>query len=241
MDQSHVVDLIDDLSSSVDELKSTLTSLTGQNGVSKYAETLPLLDRAKLYTTTAYAIESLIYNHLRLANEDAKDHPVMTELSRVKQYFERVMDAENPGRNARPEGVSTVDKAAARRFIQHGVSGNKRLNDDIAAKAKQKLEAMGTSQPVFAGKKRKFDDAGQHLPDAPAASSPITDFDEQENNDKEQTTFIKPATWTQPAQVEQLQSAGTVDPQPQAMQQEKKRSKNARRKERKRQRQLELQ
>lgn len=48
---------------------------------------------------------------------DAKQHPVFRELTRVKQYFEKIKALETE-----PEERSmTLDKAAAGRFIKHGL------------------------------------------------------------------------------------------------------------------------
>jgi len=163
MDQSRVLGLIDELSDKIDTLESSLEPLIEDGAVNKHAESLPLLDRAKLYATTAYTIESLLYNHLSLAGEDAKNHPVMTELNRVKQYFEKIRDAEDPNRNKRPEGEEllqdfsflpfwleyvnirltspglSLDKNAAQRFIKHALSGNEQYDIERANQKKKFL------------------------------------------------------------------------------------------------------
>ena len=59
--------------------------------------------------------------YLRLHGASAKEHPVYRELTRVKQYFEKIKALES-----RDEGrTSKLDKAAANRFIKHAlVSSN---------------------------------------------------------------------------------------------------------------------
>ena len=54
---------------------------------------------------------------LRLNGANAKEHPVFKELTRVKQYFEKIRVAENgeQGPNLR------VDKAAAGRIVKHAL------------------------------------------------------------------------------------------------------------------------
>lgn len=53
---------------------------------------------------------------------DAKSHPVFRELTRVKQYFEKIKALETEPE----ERAMTLDKEAAGRFIKHGlVSINK--------------------------------------------------------------------------------------------------------------------
>lgn len=55
--------------------------------------------------------------YLRLQGVNAKEHPVFKELTRVKQYFEKIKTVETV-----PEKRTTaVDKEAAGRFIKHGL------------------------------------------------------------------------------------------------------------------------
>ena len=62
----------------------------------------------------------LIYEaYLRLNGVDAKEHPVFRELTRVKQYFEKIKAAETGGDNKAPS--AQLDKAAAKRFIKHAL------------------------------------------------------------------------------------------------------------------------
>lgn len=55
--------------------------------------------------------------YLRLKGVDAKQHPVFRELTRVRQYFEKIKALETE-----PEQPTMkLDKAAAGRFIKHGL------------------------------------------------------------------------------------------------------------------------
>src|SRR5258708_1421137 len=55
--------------------------------------------------------------YLRLNGVKAREHPVFIELTRVKQYFDKIKVAETPV----AERNMTVDKAAAARFIKAGL------------------------------------------------------------------------------------------------------------------------
>jgi exosome complex protein LRP1 len=172
MEPSSIEPLIDDLSTSLNHVDSILARLTSPTETfTKYAQTLPLLDRAKLLTTTAYALESLLLNALKLSGTDVKQHPINTELQRLKQYFEKIKLAENPNAANRPEGKG-VDKAAAGRFVKAGLAGNERWDRERAAQiereragAAAKLKRLDDRR--FRGKKRKFDERGQYLPEEP--------------------------------------------------------------------------
>ncbi len=54
--------------------------------------------------------------YLRLNGVKAREHPVFIELTRVKQYFDKIKAAETPA-----ERNLIVDKAAAARFIKAGL------------------------------------------------------------------------------------------------------------------------
>lgn len=55
---------------------------------------------------------------LKLNDVDAREHPVFRELARVKQYFEKIKEAETSGPKQR---TMAIDKGAASRFIKHAL------------------------------------------------------------------------------------------------------------------------
>src|SRR5439155_27340179 len=58
--------------------------------------------------------------YLELNGVNPKEHPVMKELTRVKQYFGKIKEAE--AKTAGPsQQTLTLDKEAAGRFIKHAV------------------------------------------------------------------------------------------------------------------------
>ncbi|TVY28859.1 Exosome complex protein [Lachnellula hyalina] len=100
---------------------------------------LPLLDKAKLYTLVTYAIESLLFSYLRLHGIKAREHPVFTELTRVKQYFDKIKMTETPPSTTR---TVTIDKAVARRFLEPDLAASKKYALLAAElKAKEKVRA----------------------------------------------------------------------------------------------------
>ena len=125
--------LIESLDENIDDLEETLEPLL-RNALSDTAGKLPLLDKAQLYVLVTYAIESILFcmpgqvkslirdslivtAYLRLNGVNSKEHPVFRELTRVKQYFEKVKAAESVGTKQN----ATLDKAAAGRFIKHAL------------------------------------------------------------------------------------------------------------------------
>ena len=183
--------LVDTLASNIDDAEESLASLIN-TALSASTSKLPLLDKAKLYTLVTYAIESLLFSYLRLNGLDAKTHPVFAELSRVKQYFEKIKTAENSHvkRNA------TLDKAAAGRFIKQGLAGNdeydrKRAEQQEKEKngAKRKFEDM--TERV--GSHSRFEAMSRKMNDDDAESS-AKDVDMSESDSKKKVSSKKAAS-----------------------------------------------
>jgi len=64
-----------------------------------------------------YVAYDLIFIYLKTKGVDPKTHPVISELDRVRQYFEKIANAEKP-----PTRRVEVDKEAAGRFIKHAIA-----------------------------------------------------------------------------------------------------------------------
>lgn len=132
MDSSKILSLVDQLDDEIDDLEEALAPLI-KTALSETTSKLPLLDKAKLYVLVTYAIESMLFcelgmpylraqvtnqyiAYLRLNGVKAREHPVFKELTRVKQYFDKIKNTQPPAPR-----TSTLDKAAAARFINPGL------------------------------------------------------------------------------------------------------------------------
>ncbi|KAL2860221.1 Sas10/Utp3/C1D family-domain-containing protein [Aspergillus pseudodeflectus] len=123
METAALLPLLEQLDDNVDELEEVLAPIL-RSTVVETSKKLPVLDKAKFHVMITYALESLIFSYLRLHGVNAKEHPVFRELTRVKQYFEKIKTLETP-----PEQRTMVlDKQAAGRFIKHGLAGNDKLD-----------------------------------------------------------------------------------------------------------------
>ncbi|KAF8470166.1 Sas10/Utp3/C1D family-domain-containing protein [Kalaharituber pfeilii] len=127
-----LTDHVDDLTETIDPLLSTPLSAT--------ASKLPVVDQAKLYVLHVYALESLLFSYLRLNGIKAKDHPIMRELARVRQYVTKIKDAEDNAAWQNGAGLH-LDKEAAGRFIKAALAGNERI--DRLEREKEKGKAKG--------------------------------------------------------------------------------------------------
>lgn len=150
---------IEDLSGDVDDLESALQPIL-QAALSASTSKLPLLDKAKLYVLATYAIESILFSYLRLSGVDAKNHPIFQELTRVKEYFNKIKGVE-----AVASGPSAkIDAGAAGRFIKAGLSGNAKYDADRRDRqAREKAGAKRKLEEMSIGKHTRFDGVAKRI------------------------------------------------------------------------------
>jgi exosome complex protein LRP1 len=184
------------LGGSISDLEKQLQPLL-TSALSESTKKLPLLDRAKLYITVVYTIESLIFcrrtpqtrpitdhafpGYLRLHGVDVKNHAVFQELTRIKQYFAKIQKAEERGPAAAAKRQNlNLDKQAAGRIINHALAGNKKFDLELAErKAKELLIAKRKLQELEDRRRTKLLQQQQQqqstptsAPDSSAAPSP---------------------------------------------------------------------
>ncbi|KAF8079087.1 hypothetical protein FPV67DRAFT_1663741 [Lyophyllum atratum] len=104
------------LSSSFDDLEAMLEPLFAQT-LPESIVALEPIQQAKLQTVLPYLVYDLIFIYLKSRGIDPKTHPVVPELDRVKEYFNKISTAENP-----PTKRAEIDKGAAQRFIKHAIT-----------------------------------------------------------------------------------------------------------------------
>ena len=139
MDVSDITPQLEQLEEELNKAQETFGPLLGDIG--DISSKLPLLDKAKLYVLVSYTIESLLFckfcsfrpsSHsltpneaaLRLNGVETKNHAIFTELTRVKQYMEKIQKLETPA----PARENTVNTEAAARFIKSDLVSNHPAN-----------------------------------------------------------------------------------------------------------------
>ncbi|KAI1499987.1 Sas10/Utp3/C1D family-domain-containing protein [Biscogniauxia marginata] len=152
MDPANILPQLERLDDELDDLEEALQPLL--HNISDAASKLPLLDKAKLYVLATYSIESMLFSALRLNSVQAKEHPIFKELTRVRQYFEKIKNIENPP----PKPEKTLNTEAAIRFIRSDLADNKEVNTKLSEMiAKERAKAALKSAQV--GNKRKVEEA----------------------------------------------------------------------------------
>lgn len=104
------------LASSLDELETGLAALLSQS-LPELVLGLDTIQQAKLQVVVPYLVYDLVFVYLKTKGLDPKTHPVITELDRVRQYFDKIKDSEDPAKRQ-----FAIDRAAANRFIKHAIA-----------------------------------------------------------------------------------------------------------------------
>ncbi|EHA46277.1 hypothetical protein MGG_17978 [Pyricularia oryzae 70-15] len=159
--------LVEGLADTVNTLDTDLKPLI--ENFKEISSKLPVLDQAKLNVLLAYSIESIIFSALRLEGVDAKNHDVFRELTRTRQYFDKIKKAETPP-EPRPEGTG-VDTQAAIRFIKADLADekNKEMNlrlKELLAKEKAKAALKKRRAPEGAEASAETSDASVNQSDS---------------------------------------------------------------------------
>ncbi|KAI2604764.1 Sas10/Utp3/C1D family-domain-containing protein [Hypoxylon fragiforme] len=180
MDPNNISPELDHLDDELDSLEAALQPIL--HNVSDVATKLPLLDKAKLYVLMTYAIESMLFSSLRLNGVNAKEHPVFKELTRVRQYFEKIKNIENPPQ--KPE--KTLNKEAAIRFIRADLAenNNAELNTTLSEMI-AKERAKAALKAATAGGKRKAGESS--ISEEPSAGSNAKDAAAETSQKKSRT------------------------------------------------------
>lgn len=138
-DDNNVADLLEELGDNIDDLETVLKPLLNAKSLQSLNKTLAPLERAKILTWLTYAIETILFSHIRLSGaKDPKSHPIMTELKRIQQYMQKVALVENPDVGKRTN--LTLNKEAAGRFIKAGLSGNDKYDKEVAERKARERE-----------------------------------------------------------------------------------------------------
>ncbi|KAF3909657.1 hypothetical protein AA313_de0207656 [Arthrobotrys entomopaga] len=185
--ESELWPALDDFEDATDLIEGNLKPLLEQT-LPKHASMLPLLDKAKLYILTTYALESLLFSYLSTSSTDLTNHPIMKELTRVRQYFQKIRDIESKdSEKAKAETTTTaaptsqhhhldtrdslvLDKAAAGRFISAALQGNDKYDIERAENIRLQKERA----------KEKFEELGEGAKDPIGQRAADSDSDEED-------------------------------------------------------------
>lgn len=84
-----------------------------ETSVDDLKEKMNPLQSAKLDLVVAYAINSMFWMYLTTQGVNPRQHPVKSELDRIKKYMGKVKEA-----TEKKEASARIDKEAAKRFVK---------------------------------------------------------------------------------------------------------------------------
>ncbi|KXJ93772.1 Sas10/Utp3/C1D family-domain-containing protein [Microdochium bolleyi] len=185
-DVADILPQLEQLDGEIDDLEDALEPL--MSSIADVASKLPLLDKAKLYVLATYSIESMLFSALRINSVDAKEHPIFKELTRIRQYFEKIKNIENPPQ--KPD--VKLDKQAAIRFIRADLADNSEVNTQLTEMiAKEKAKAALQARQRQ-GEKRKADGqqpstevSAEEADDSKAESEPASKKSKRDKKNKD--------------------------------------------------------
>lgn len=105
------------LNASLDELEIQLEPLFTKS-LPETLVALETIQQAKLQVVLPYVLYDLVFVYLKTRGIDPRTHPVIGELDRVRQYFDKIKSAEDSEEKKR----LGIDKEAAGRFIKHAIA-----------------------------------------------------------------------------------------------------------------------
>ncbi|KAF2358751.1 Sas10/Utp3/C1D [Trinorchestia longiramus] len=118
----------------LDELQSTFAPFVSKPHTELFGK-LNALERAKAHVMEAYTVNALFWALIKMSSDsDAEqaEKDLKAEMGRIKEAQKRIADLE-----ARAN-MQRIDRAAARRFIQHGLgSSDKRKSNAPVAKEEE--------------------------------------------------------------------------------------------------------
>ncbi|KAM9946739.1 hypothetical protein ACTFIY_002671 [Dictyostelium cf. discoideum] len=104
----------------------------------EHQASLTPIENAKLNITVAYALNSLFFMYLQTQGVSPHDHPVKTELDRIKPYILKLKNLTNENSNNTEENKPKVDSEAVKRMISNTLSSNKKLDNESVQKKRKK-------------------------------------------------------------------------------------------------------
>ncbi|KAG8762325.1 hypothetical protein FRC11_009850 [Ceratobasidium sp. 423] len=163
---NHLAETVDDLVSSIVDLEDVLAPLLAVPLSELNKQLSSPLDRAKLQVWLSYVLNDLVWINLRAKGFNPNNlgggetHDVVGELDRVKSYFAKVKDAENPTKR-----TLAVDGKVANRFIKHALA-SAISQENFAKPTHTRFDESGnaTSEPPAAG-------PSKNEPEEPESSS----------------------------------------------------------------------
>jgi exosome complex protein LRP1 len=115
---------LDSFEASLDQVQAALDPFLNKNLADLTAD-LPPAEKAKLQLLLAYSCNALFYMYLKTQGANVQQHPVTSELNRVKEYFAKLKNATEKAAGAPDVAASgpslRLDKEASKRVVKHSL------------------------------------------------------------------------------------------------------------------------
>ncbi|KAK6200068.1 uncharacterized protein RJT21DRAFT_40152 [Scheffersomyces amazonensis] len=129
-------------------LKQSLNELISQNVSSNDP-----IERIKIYNNFTYTLISVLFSYIKSLGINTDTHPIMKELTRIKQFMKRLKDIETNAETS--EQRQKVQQEKAKEFLQNALGS--RINGGGQA-APNSLASPAISSSNFQGSHTRFTD-----------------------------------------------------------------------------------
>lgn len=132
------------LEHSVEDLSEALEPVLNTSIEDMIAECTTPQQKVKVYNSYLYCVISILFAYIKSLGVNTDDHPVMNELTRIKQSMKALKDAEESLQKKSEDAKESKDQA--KEFLQRalGTTGGAAAPDSMKSPAISKVNFQGT-------------------------------------------------------------------------------------------------
>lgn len=163
MDTENIQGFVDSLDSSIADLKAELQPILATLLEQKIAQCELVQEQIKIYNSHLYCVISILYCYIKVLGINTDDHPIMTELARIKQVMKSVKEVEESLKKKDEKDAKSQDDA--KEFLE------RTLGTKTGAAVTENMKSPAISSANFKGVHTRFKDEDATTTSAPEFKS----------------------------------------------------------------------
>ncbi|SGZ47162.1 CIC11C00000005467 [Sungouiella intermedia] len=150
MDTENIHGFVESLNSSIADLKAEIEPVLSTLLEDKISHCELVLDQIKIYNSHLYCVISILYCYIKVLGVNTDEHPIMKELTRIKQVMKSVKEVEESLKNKDEKDLKSQEQA--KEFLQ------RTLGTKVGAAVTENMKSPAISSANFKGTHTKFKD-----------------------------------------------------------------------------------